>query len=150
MNRDTLQQGVGLAARISGLLLVALVAVFLVGEGGPPNVLRQPGPVQLEFLAICLMLTGFLLGWRWEALGGGLAVGGFALFFGTELAVNGNPPSGAIPLFAVPGILFLVPTPARCRVTARDKMLATGGCLGTLYSIIRLACGRILCAQGEN
>jgi len=96
------------AARISGLLLVALVAVFLVGEGGPPNILRQPGPVQLEFLAICLMLTGFLLGWPWEALGGGLAVGGFALFFGTELAVNGKPPAGAIPLFAVPGVLLLV------------------------------------------
>jgi len=100
--------GIRWAARISGLLLVALVAVFLVGEGGPPNILRQLSPVQLEFLAICLMLAGFLLGWRWEALGGGLAVGGFALFFGTELAVNGKPPGGAIPLFAVPGVLLLV------------------------------------------
>ena len=100
--------GVRWAARISGLLFVALVTVFLVGEGGPPNILRQPGSVQLEFLAFLLMLTGYLLGWRWEALGGGLAVGGFALFFGTELAVNAKPPGGAIPLFAVPGVLLLV------------------------------------------
>jgi hypothetical protein len=37
-----------------------------------------------------------------------VAVSGFAIFFGTEMVVNGHPPGGAIPLFVIPGILFLI------------------------------------------
>jgi hypothetical protein len=48
------------------------------------------------------------LGWRWEAIGGGLALLGFSLFCGVELMVNGAFPGGAIPLFAIPGILLLI------------------------------------------
>ena len=100
--------GIRWTARITGLLLVALIVVSMVGEGGPPNILRQPFAVQLELLAMLLMVIGLILGWRWEALGGGLAVGSFALLFGTEIAVNGRPPGGAIPLFAIPGVLLLI------------------------------------------
>jgi hypothetical protein len=92
--------------RITGLMLVGLVLLLLVGEG-PPNPFKQPPSVQAEFLAMFLMLTGFLVGWRWEALGGFLAVGGFALFCATELAVNGRLPGGAIPFFVIPGSLLL-------------------------------------------
>ena len=95
------------SARVAGLLLVALVVVFLVGEG-PPNPFRQPLPVQAEFLAMVLMLAGFLVGWRWEAAGGLTAIIGFALFAATEVIVNGKPPHGAIPLFAIPGLLYLL------------------------------------------
>jgi hypothetical protein len=95
------------SARITSLMLVALVLVFMVGEG-PPNPFKQPSSVQVEFLGMALMLAGFLLGWRWEAMGGIMAVVGFAAFFATELVVNGRPPGGAIPLFVVPGVLFLV------------------------------------------
>jgi hypothetical protein len=35
-------------------------------------------------------------------------VAGFLLFLGTELAVNGKPPGGAIPLFLIPGVLLLI------------------------------------------
>ena len=90
-----------------GVLLVALLAVFVVGHGGLPNVFGQPFPVQLEFLAMFLMVRGFLLGWRWEAVGGILALAGFALFVGTEFATNGQFPGGAIPLFVIPGLLLL-------------------------------------------
>ena len=92
-------------ARITGLILAGLVLLFVVGEG-PPNPVRQPFSVQLEFLAMFLMLAGFLLGWRWEAVGGIVAVAGFAIFFATEMVVNGRPPGRAIPLFAIPGLLF--------------------------------------------
>ncbi len=96
------------AGRVTGLLLAALVVAVAVGEGGPPNVLRQPPAVRLEFLAMFLMLTGFLVGWRRELLGGGLAVGGFVLFFGTEIVANGKPPGGAMLLFVIPGVLLLL------------------------------------------
>ena len=94
------------SARITGLMLVGMVLLFIVGEG-PPNPLNAPPSVQVEFLGMGLMLAGFLLGWRWEALGGILAVTGFAAFVVTELVVNGRPPGGAILFFVIPGILFL-------------------------------------------
>jgi hypothetical protein len=97
-------------ARLSGLLLLALVVVFAIGEGGPPNVLDQPRPVQLQFAGMFLMLAGFLIGWRWEAAGGITAVAGFALFLAIEIATNGGPPGGAIPLFLIPGVLLLIST----------------------------------------
>ncbi len=102
----TAHQIVRWSARISGLLLVGLVLLIIVGEG-LPNPFRQPPAVQVEFLAMFLMLGGFLAGWRWELLGSALALGGVALFFLVEMVVNGRPPGGAIPLFVVPGALLL-------------------------------------------
>lgn len=99
--------GLKWSARITGLLLVGLVLLFIFGEG-PPNPFQQPLRVQLEFVALFLMVVGFLLGWRWEALGGITAVGGFALFFAVELIVHGRAPGGAMPFFVVPGVLFLL------------------------------------------
>jgi len=96
------------AARITGLLLIGLVLLIAIGEGGPPNILAQPLPVQIEFVAMFLMLAGFLIGWRWEAVGGISALAGFLLFLEAELFVNGKPPGGAIPLFAVPSVLLLL------------------------------------------
>ena len=96
------------AARISGLLLVGLVILITVGEGGPPNILAQPLPVQLEFVGMFLILAGFVAGWRWEAAGGIAAVAGVLAFLGTELVVNGKPPGGAIPLFLIPAILLFI------------------------------------------
>ncbi len=95
------------SARVTGLLLVGMVLILVAGEG-PPNPFRQPPSVEVEFLAMILMVAGFLAGWRWEAVGGLLAVIGFALFAATEVIVNKQPPGGAIPLFAVPGVLYLL------------------------------------------
>ena len=94
-------------ARTTGVLLVLTVALFTVAEGAP-NVFRQPAAVQLEFLAMVLMLLGFFLGWHWEGFGGIVAVAGFVFFFCVELLANGKPPGGAIPFFAIPGVLFLI------------------------------------------
>jgi peptidoglycan/LPS O-acetylase OafA/YrhL len=83
-----------------------MVLVFLVGEG-PPNPVRQPPAVVAEFIAMFLMLAGFLVGWRWEGAGGLIAIGGFALFSAAEFVANGKPPHGAVPLFAIPGVFYL-------------------------------------------
>lgn len=99
--------GLRWSARVSGLLLVGMVLLFLVGEG-PPNPFQQPPAVQVEFLGMILMVSGFITGWRWEAAGGLMAVIGFALFAATEWIVHAKLPHGALPLFAVPGILYLL------------------------------------------
>jgi hypothetical protein len=96
------------AARVTSLLLFGLVVVIVIGQGGPPNIFSQPTPVQLEFIAMGLMLLGFAVGWVREGLGGLLVLLGLAAFNAVELAVNSRPALGAFPLFAVPGVLFLV------------------------------------------
>jgi hypothetical protein len=96
------------SARVTGLLLLGLVVVIVIGHGGPPNIFRQPTPVQLEFAALGLMLLGLVIGWVREGLGGLLVLLGLTAFNAVELAVNGRPAMGAFPLFAVPGALFLL------------------------------------------
>jgi hypothetical protein len=100
--------GLRWSARITGLLLAGMVLLFFMAGEGPPNPFNQPPPVQIEFLGMGLMVSGFLLGWCWEGVGGLVALIGFLVFSATELAVNGVPPHGAIPLFAVPAVLFLL------------------------------------------
>ena len=107
--------GLRWSARITGLLLAGMVLLFMLALG-PPNPFNQPTPVQIEFLGMGLMVSGFLLGWRWEGVGGLVAVIGFLVFSATEFAVNGVPPHGAIPLFAVPAVLFLLTYAAATRV----------------------------------
>jgi hypothetical protein len=96
------------SARVTSLLLLGLVLAIVIGHGGPPNVLGQPTPVQLEFAAMGLMLFGLLLGWIREGVGGLLLIIGLAALSIVELVVNGRPALGAFPLFAVPGVLFLL------------------------------------------
>jgi len=100
--------GLRWTARLTGLTLFLLVIVFALGYGGLPNLVQQPVPVQIEFAGMFMMLAGFLAAWRWETLGGILATCGFATFFATEMVTNGNPPGGMVPLFAIPGVLFLI------------------------------------------
>src|SRR5271165_2225306 len=96
------------SARVTSLLLLGLVIFIVIGQGGPPNIFRQPTPVQLEFAAMGLMLLGLVVGWVREGLGGLLVLLGLAAFNAVELTVNGRPARGAFPLFAVPGVLFLL------------------------------------------
>ncbi len=94
------------SARITGLLLVCMVVIFAIGEG-LPKLFPQPPSVVTEFIAMFLMLVGFLAGWRWEVAGGFLAISGFAIFSVTEMIASGKPPHGALLLFVVPGVLYL-------------------------------------------
>jgi hypothetical protein len=103
------------SARVTSLLLFGLVIVIVIGQGGPPNIFRQPTPVQVEFVALALMLVGLVIGWVREGLGGLLVLIGLAAFNTVELAVNGRPALGAFPLFAVPGALFLLSSLMRRR-----------------------------------
>jgi hypothetical protein len=110
------------SARATSLLLFGLVSVIVIGHGGPPNIFRQPTPVQLELAALGLMLLGLIVGWVREAPGGLLVLFGLAVINTVELAVNGRPALGAFPLFAVPGVLLLLSALLR----RRDRQLSAG------------------------
>lgn len=103
------------AGRLAALVLVGIVAVIVAGHGGLPNFLREPLPVQVQFLGLVLCVAGCTAGCRWELPGALLSIAGFALFVGTQLIVNGRFPGGLIPYFLVPAALFLAGAGLRAR-----------------------------------
>jgi hypothetical protein len=91
-------------ARILATALVFLVLAIAIGEG-PPNPFNQSAKVQLEFLCMGIMLAGLVIGWKWEGLGGVMALAGVVVFHIIEGKLWINPFFG---LFTLAGILYLV------------------------------------------
>ena len=92
-------------ARIIGSLLVVFVVILAMGEG-MPNPFTQPAMVQVGFLALALIMTGILAGWRWELAGGVISLAGWCLFVGSVT----NFPRGLnwfIWILAMPGFLYV-------------------------------------------
>jgi len=90
--------------RILATALVLLVLAIAIGEG-PPNPFNQPAKVQMEFLGMALILTGLTLGWKWEGLGGIMALAGVVTFH----VIEGKPwINSFFSLFALAGILYLL------------------------------------------
>ncbi len=94
------------AGRIVALVLGAFVILFIVGEGfvaggGPP-----PLYVLVPWLVV---LTGFGLGWKYEALGAALILTAFGYFNVKELQYSGRLLRwGAFHLLLIPAALFLL------------------------------------------
>jgi hypothetical protein len=95
------------AARILGVLLVGLFFVFAVGQGINPLAMRGTEIVQMSVLLAAL--TGMLVVWRQELLGGAVVLAGMLAFYVVNFAVSGHWPGGWVfPLCFVPGILALI------------------------------------------
>lgn len=94
-------------ARITGSLLLFLLLAFLIGEGCPP-IFGLPLPESLMLFAGIVVLLGILIAWKWEGVGGAMIVGGMLAFYAINHLVSGRFPGGALPLFYLPGILFLL------------------------------------------
>ena len=107
-------------ARIIGLLLFFIIVLIAVGQG-IPNPFTQPVRVQLGFLALGLMLAGFLGGWRWELSGGLLSICGWLLFVSAAVG-SPNRLNGFVLALALPGTLYLASAVFRSR---QAKTVAT-------------------------
>jgi hypothetical protein len=90
-------------ARVIGVLVLLIFLASFIGQG-PPRLSAMTTREALGSLAICLSLAGLVATWRWEAVGGALAIGGFALNF---LASRSVVPR-ALWLAPLAGILFLL------------------------------------------
>ncbi|MGB7723903.1 MAG: hypothetical protein WBL65_28640, partial [Bryobacteraceae bacterium] len=60
-------------ARIAGTLMALFFLAFFIGEGFP-NIFRLPWRESLSVLALSAVVVGLLLAWKWEGLGGAVAV----------------------------------------------------------------------------
>lgn len=93
-------------ARIIALILAILTVALLISEGTNPY--RINTSEQIMLLSLLVMWTGLIFSWLWEGTGGLMIVGGGVIFYLSHLLVTGNLPGGwFLPLFFIPGILFL-------------------------------------------
>src|SRR6266545_605901 len=74
------EAGLRWTVRLLGALLVGLVLVMFMGEGGfNPLKLRAVESVQMTlFVTTCI---GLVIAWRWPFVGGAISTGGILLFF---------------------------------------------------------------------
>jgi len=93
-------------ARVLGSVLVFTCVMIAIGQG-IPNPWTQPVAVQIGFLALALILSGMLAGWRWELPGGIVSLIGWSLFVGSVMKGT-RPITGFVAALALPGTLFLV------------------------------------------
>ena len=97
-------------ARIWGVASIAIVLLFLFGEGLVTN---GVWPTATEWIGLLFfpfgLLVGLLLAWRYELAGALVAAGSVVAFYGWNFFVNGNWPVGPFfVLLALPAILFIV------------------------------------------
>lgn len=112
-------------ARIWGTLIVAIALIFIVGYAwswvttgtADPNAVEDYPPIEnLPPLFAFLSVLGLALAWRWEGLGGGIAVV-FSLAMLPVLLIHWPIaedfprfliPYGVWAVLIIPGILFLI------------------------------------------
>jgi hypothetical protein len=94
-------------ARCLSILSIAGLGLFMFGE--KLDLFRFQPFELLQFLFFPVGLAiGLLMAWRFEALGGGISIGSFVLFYLLNYAKAGSFPRGWTFFgFSIPGILFL-------------------------------------------
>ena len=96
------------SARVLSILAVGVVLLFAFGEGLNLSHFSARELVLFLFFPIGVCL-GMALAWRWEGLGGGVAVASLAAFYLVERLTSSSFPRGfALVALAAPGFLFLV------------------------------------------
>jgi hypothetical protein len=124
--RDRVTKWIRGAARIWGTLLIAVTLLIAIGHASSwvttgradPYAVEDYPPIEnLPPLFALLSVLGLGIAWRWEGLGGGIAVG-FSLAYLPVLLIHwpiadGFPrylvaPYGVWMVIAIPGVLYLI------------------------------------------
>ena len=104
---ERIMSGIRWTARIGGTGIIGLVALIMIGHGFDP--LSLTGIESAMMVALLTSLVGMAILWRWEGIGGALAIVGIASFYVLNLSASGGFPGGWVfPLCFVPGVLALV------------------------------------------
>jgi hypothetical protein len=95
------------SARASSALLVGTIIALAVGEG-MPKVSSLSFAERGLSLALLAMISGMLLGWKFERAGGLLCIGGAIVFDILNYAGSGRLPAmDMITIFAAVGLMFV-------------------------------------------
>ena len=120
-------------ARVFSILLLAFYGVFILAEGLPP-IAAQPEAVQLNFVALGLMLLGFIVGWRREGTAALLIASGWILWHISEGRVSWNFFQTPLPVAALYGFSWWATRARRTGVVvASVVVLAVLLELGSLF-----------------
>jgi hypothetical protein len=120
-------------ARIFGTLLLAFYAFFILGEGLPP-IASQPEGVQLNFVALGLMLAGFVVGWKREGTAALLIACGWTLWQISEGRIKWNLFQTPLPVAMLYGFCWWAARGRRTSVVACIVVaLAVALVLGQLF-----------------
>ena len=98
-------------ARIWSILSVGGVIIVNVAEVlNPTTTVRAP---LIDWLMLLFfpagVCVGMALAWRWEGMGGGIAVGSLGVFYLMFRILRGTfPPGSFFVLLSLPGFLFLI------------------------------------------
>jgi hypothetical protein len=92
-------------ARVFGTLLLAFYGFFVLAEGLPP-IASQPEGVQLNFVALGLMLLGFVIGWKREGTAALLIAAGWTLWHISESRLQWNLFQTPLPVAALYGFCW--------------------------------------------
>jgi hypothetical protein len=120
-------------ARILGTLLLAIYGLFVVAEGLPP-IGSQPEGVQLSFVAMGLMLLGFVVGWKREGTAALLIASGWTVWHIAEGRISLNAFQTPLPVAVLYGLCWWATHGRRTRVVVvAVAVLAVALGLGQLF-----------------
>lgn len=120
-------------ARVFGTLLLAFYAFFVLAEGLPP-IAAQPEGVQLNFVALGLMLAGFVAGWKREGTAALLIACGWTLWQISEGRIKWNLFQTPLPVAMLYGFCWWATRGRRTSVVAGTVFaLAVALGLGQLF-----------------
>lgn len=104
----TILQSIKWIARVSGIISIIVLLLFIVSEGNISNCISLSEIILFAFFPFGIIL-GMLWGWKNELIGGVITIGClFAFYFSHFLYENSFPKGEAFILFALPGFLFLL------------------------------------------
>ena len=109
VNRIRSVKWIRLSARVTSLLSVSLLLLFLVGGGPGQRAVAAREWIGLLFFPFGVVV-GMLVAWKREALGGFLSIGSLMCFYLVYGVILGDgPPRGwAFAMFTAPAFLFLL------------------------------------------
>jgi len=110
--------GIRMVARFLGSILFLMIIMFAIGEG-LPNPLTLSIKEGTTFFTFVVMLSGLVIAWKWEGIGGLTVLCGYILF----LIINPHSMAlGVITMFPVTGLLFLLYWTRARRLTAKPDL----------------------------
>jgi len=118
-----------LVARIWSLVSIAIVILFLVGEGFTPAQLTTLTEKLLVIFFPFGVSLGMIIAWFREKTGGIITVTCLLLFYAVHLVGSGNLPNGPwFALIAAPGLLFLISTLHNDKSSAHQRRNSVSDC----------------------